>query len=79
MQKLSKDNVLKPNFPLWFISEMIPTPKFFPKQFNEQYYTQPKKGKNRKKCRKKLRGQIKFQLNLTQHKQKEARFSKCIM
>ena len=31
-----------------------------------------KKEKIEKKCRKKLRGQIKFQLNLTQHKQKEA-------
>ena len=45
-----------------------------------KYYTQPKKGKNRrKKSRKKLRDQIKFQLNLTQYKQKEARFSKGIM
>jgi hypothetical protein len=68
VQKLSKEVFYSQISLYGFISEMIPTPKFFPKQFNELYYTQPKKGKNRKKCRKKSRGQIKFQLNLTQHK-----------
>jgi hypothetical protein len=36
VQKLSKDNVFESQISLYgFISEMIPTPKFFPKQFNE--------------------------------------------
>jgi hypothetical protein len=69
MQKLSKDNVLKPNFRFWvYFRDDSNTKVFFQNSSMNSITHNQKKGKNREKCRKKLRGQIKFQLNLTQHK-----------
>jgi hypothetical protein len=40
VQNFSKDNVFQSQISLYgFISEMIPTPKFFPKQFNDFIYS----------------------------------------
>ena len=61
MQKLSKDNVLKPNFPLWvYFRDDSNTKVFFQNSSMNSITYNQKKGKNRKKCRKKLRGQIKI-------------------
>ena len=64
MQKLSKDNVLKPNFPLWVYFRDDSNTKVFPQNssMNSIAHNKKKRKKLKKKCRKKLRGQIKFQL-----------------